>query len=235
MGHGTHVAGTVGSSDPEIGVATGVDVLGLRVGDAYGMNAADINEALRWVLQNRTEHNIIAVNMSLGGGFFATRPENDESVQQVREIIQELEEHGITVVSAAGNSYFANHLSNELRENLMSPAIASSLAVGAVWKDNSLQNVQTGGGSIDFETGADRITAFSQRLSTYDGMLFAPGAMIPSTVPGNGIGSKAGTSMASPMVAGAVALLQDAALTFGGRLLSTREVADILDLSLIHI
>ena len=235
VGHGTHVAGTVGSSDPEIGVATGVDVLGLRVGDAYGMNAADINEALRWVLQNRTEHNIIAVNMSLGGGFFATRPENDESVQQVREIIQELEEHGITVVSAAGNSYFANHLSNELRENLMSPAIASSLAVGAVWKDNSLQNVQTGGGSIDFETGADRITAFSQRLSTYDGMLFAPGAMIPSTVPGNGIGSKAGTSMASPMVAGAVALLQDAALTFGGRLLSTREVADILDRTAVQV
>ena len=235
VGHGTHVAGTVGSSDPEIGVATGVDVLGLRVGDAYGMNAADINEALRWVLQNRTEHNIIAVNMSLGGGFFATRPENDPSVQQVREIIQELEQNGITIVSAAGNSYFTNHLNNELRENLMSPAIASSLAVGAVWKDNSLTNVQTSGGSIDFTTGADRITAFSQRLSTYDGMLFAPGAMIPSTVPGNGIGSKAGTSMASPMVAGAVALLQDAALTFGGRLLSTREVADILDRTAVQV
>ena len=126
VGHGTHVAGTIGSSDPEIGVATGVDVLGLRVGDAYGMNTADINEALRWVLQHRTEHNIIAVNMSLGAGFFATRPDDDPSVQQVREIIQELEDHGITVVSAAGNSYFENHLNNDLRENLATPAIASS-------------------------------------------------------------------------------------------------------------
>ena len=235
VGHGTHVAGTVGSSDPELGVATGVDLLGLRVGDASGLNPADYVEALRWVLQHRTEHNIIAVNMSLGGGFFATRPDDDPSVQQVREIIQDLENHGITVVSAAGNSYFTNHLNNDLRENLASPAIASSLAIGAVWKDNSYTNVQTSGESIDFTTGADRIASFSQRLSTYDGMLFAPGAMIPSTVPGNGIGSMAGTSMASPMVAGAVALLQDAALTFGGRLLSTREVADILDRTAVQV
>ncbi|NBU96377.1 MAG: hypothetical protein EBS20_10925, partial [Actinobacteria bacterium] len=230
VGHGTHVAGTIGSSDPAIGVAPGVGLIGLRVGDQT-LYDSDILEALNWVKENRSEYNIVAVNMSLGADYYTKRPDggNDPSFDLFRGLISELENLGVAVVSAAGNDYFANHTDDALRENIAIPAIASSLAVGAVWKDGSVRNVQWGGGSVDITTGADRIASFSQRLSTYDGMLFAPGAFIPSTVPGNKVENKGGTSMASPMVAGAVALLQDAALTFGARLLSPREVASILE------
>ena len=114
-----------------------------------------------------------------------------------------------------------------MRENVSIPAIASTAAVGAVWEDDSVSNARWNG-SRDRTTDADRLVSFGQRLSTYDGMLFAPGAVIESTLPGDQIGGLAGTSMAAPMVSGTVALMQDAALTFGDRLLTPNEIRQIL-------
>jgi hypothetical protein len=71
------------------------------------------------------------------------------------------------------------------------------------------------------------VSAFSQR-SGLNNQLFAPGSKILSANVRGGSIEQYGTSMASPMVAGAVALLQDAAKTFAGRWLSPREVRDIL-------
>ncbi len=77
-------------------------------------------------------------------------------------------------------------------------------------------------------TGPDRIAEFSQRGAPgASATIFAPGAFILSTVPG-GYESWPGTSMAAPMVSGSVALIQEAALQFGGRLLSVPELRSIV-------
>ncbi|PNK16505.1 S8 family serine peptidase, partial [Cylindrospermopsis raciborskii] len=169
--------------------------------------------------------------MSLGipSAFYTQPPEGqgDPVYNSWGRLIQELEQAGVTVVSAAGNSYAQNHQNPSLRENVSIPAIASTAAVGAVWQDGTVSNARWSG-SRDNTTGADRLVSFSQRLSTYPGMLFAPGAIIESTLPGNQIGGLAGTSMATPMVSGVVALMQDAALTFGDRLLTPNEIRRIL-------
>ncbi len=233
-GHGTHVAGTIGATNSGLGTAPGVNLIGLRV---LGQNQrnADVAEALQWVLDNQATHRIVAVNMSMGWTVYLQSPDQvagSPLFMQLDSLIRKLEDAGVTVVSAAGNDYF-DHASdakplNPLRENVIAPAISSTIAGGAVWKDGSRSNVSWFG-PVDKTTGADRLVSFSQRLSTLDAMLFAPGAMIRSTVPGNRYELSAGTSMATPGITGVVALMQDASLQFGNRLLTPREVRDILN------
>lgn len=214
-GHGTHVAGTVASSNENIGVAPDAGLIGLQV--FGGAGSTTINDALRWVLTNHQAHNITAVNMSLSHTnsftkerFFLSEDDAIEAQDDIdrRALIDQLEDVGVTVVSAAGNGYgkFTS------KPGFVDPAIFSTLAVGAVEH-----------GAI----GADRIATFSQRLAAPNA-IFAPGVNILSTTPNATLTSLQGTSMASPHVAGSVALLQEVAQQFGGRTLSTAEVANFM-------
>ncbi len=241
--HGTHVAGIIGSIPDssrgyEGGVAPKVGLIGINVfqkdssGDVSASNRS-IEAGLQWVLDHRAQYHIVAVNMSLGEGIF-TSPDQVAGDVYVDEI-QRLEDAGVTVVSAAGNSYgiitdpSSGRQVNVEFPNSGSPGIVSTLDVGAVWDSNDGDHFLWGSGSVDVTTGADRVTSFSQRPPPGVGnSIFAPGAIITSTWPGNQLQAEQGTSQASPMVAGAVALVQDAAQTFGGRLLSVDEVRSII-------
>ena len=250
--HGTHVAGTIASELDELGVAPRARLIGIEplAGDT---DNAVVN-GLQWVKDNRQgtidgqDYQIVSVNMSLGFyGKFSTTIDNltplqgvftspeelnsrSETSPEVRSalLIRELEQAGIPVVSATGNDYQAHaFLRNEgiampttgqeiPVQNVSTPAIGSTIAAG----------------SINAEDGA--ISEFSQRLN-FQSMLHAPGGDIVSTVPigspddlGGGFGLMSGTSMASPHIAGAIALMQDAALTYGGRTLSPEEIQQIL-------
>ncbi len=223
-GHGTHVAGTIAATDENIGVAPGANLIGLRVLDSNVGSLTEVEDALEWVLANRELYNITAVNLSLGVGFYTS--ESGIQGDILSDDIQRLESAGITVVGAAGNDYFTNS-EEPNRENLAFPAISSTVAVGAVWQDGSASDISWQSGSIDYTTGADRITSFSQRLDAPN-VVFAPGALITSTLSGGGVGISAGTSQASPHVAGAIALIQQASLQFSGRLLTPEEVRELL-------
>lgn len=224
-GHGTHVAGIIGAVNQDIGVAPDVGLIGLR---AFGSNNQNfftrLEESFEWVLTNQERYNITAVNLSFGVGSFT--PESVLRGDIISDDIKRLEDAGITVIAAAGNGYFAN--SGEPNQaNLNFPAINSTLAVGAVWRDGTESNAVWRNGSIDYTTGADRIASFSQRLNVPN-FLFAPGSIITSTQLGGGVSRRGGTSQATPHVAGAVALLQEASLQFSDRLLTPEEVREIL-------
>ena len=223
--HGTHVAGTIGATDENFGVAPDVGLIGLRVLDRNGGGSfIKLQKALKWVLENREQYNITAVNISLGTGFYTSESQVRGDI--LADDIQRLETAGVTVVAAAGNSYVTNSDKSN-RANLSYPAISSTIAVGAVWQNNTVSRYEWSEGSIDYSTGADRIASFSQRLDVPN-MIFAPGAIISSTVPGSKIGDGGGTSQAAPHVAGSVTLLQEASLKFGGSLLTPEEVNEIL-------
>jgi len=93
-GHGTHVAGTIGSS--QYGVAAKTILHGVRVLDCDGGGSlSDVIAGMDWVVQQRIAlGRPVVANMSLGGGLNAAL--NDATSNMVRNDV-------VTVV-AAGNS-----------------------------------------------------------------------------------------------------------------------------------
>ena len=213
QGHGTHVAGTVGSSDANyLGAAPEVNIIALRVLDDNGSGTgADIMEALNWVVANASRYNVVAVNLSLGDMSFDTSSREGYLSTQFKALTNS----GVVVVSASGNSY-----GDYQQQGVSYPSSDPySLSVGAVFAS---------AGTFDGQKGVvDSIVGFTQR-SEKESDIFAPGVNIVAARNGGGAVGMSGTSMASPEVAGMVALAQQLAMKELGRRLSYEEIRDLM-------
>ncbi|HEX6974588.1 MAG TPA: S8 family peptidase [Vicinamibacterales bacterium] len=151
-GHGTHVAGLIGSRF--VGVAPGIRLIGLRVLDAQGLGqTSDVIKAIDFATDNAQALGIRAINLSLGHPVFEPAA-SDPLVQAVERAVRA----GIVVITASGN--FGVNKSTGLPgyAGVTSPGNApSSLTVGAI---NTFDTVTR----LD-----DRVTAYSSRgPSWYD-------------------------------------------------------------------
>ena len=166
-GHGTHVAGTIGSGT--YGVAKAVSLVPVRVLDCAGSGSlSGVIAGLDWVVANAVKPAV--VNMSLGGSVSTSL---DTAVSNTIN-------SGIQVVVAAGNS--------GADACQYSPArVPLALTVGAT-------------------TTTDARASYSNYGSCLD--VFAPGSSITSVwnTSISATNTISGTSMASPHVAGVVAL-----------------------------
>jgi subtilisin family serine protease len=200
-GHGTHVAGIIGSSNGSYsGVAPNVNLIALKVLDSTGSGTyGNVQSALDWVVANQARYHIAAVNLSLGVGNYTVNPytflDSDFST---------LKNDGVFVSVAAGNNFFTNNSAVGLDYPAVDPLVVS---VGAVY-DGNFGSLAWGSGARDYTTGPDHIASFSQRGPALS--IMAPGAMITSTYLHNTFQAMAGTSMASPVVAGASVLIHQA-------------------------
>lgn len=184
-GHGTNVAGIV------LGVAPDTRILALDVfrsnGYAYD---SDLLTALNWVLNNRATYSVASVNMSLGGGGYAEPCPADTLASPITY----LRNVDIITTIATGNNAYNGLIS--------SPAcVPDAVSVGAVYDSN----VGAIGYSVcsDTTTAADKVTCFTNTATFLT--ILAPGALI--TAAGS---TYAGTSQATPHVAGAAAVLKSA-------------------------
>ncbi len=199
-GHGTNVAGTV------VGVAPDTKILGLDVFSGNTSNAATQVAAIDFAIAQQATYNIRAINMSLGSAetYFTSpcsgvSPSRQTAFANARGV-------GILPIISSGNNAFSN---GSFHAGISAPAcIPGALPVGAVY-DSDIGSRTWGGPAqddkcTDATTTADKITCFSQSWTS--NQVLAPGAMISAA----GI-TMGGTSQAAPHIAGAVAVLHDAA------------------------
>lgn len=185
-GHGTHVAGIVGANGTVKGVAPQVTFYAYKVLNQYGSGSdsqviAGIERAVDPDQDPGTNDAVDVMNLSLGG----MGGRNDPVTVAVENAVRA----GVVAAVAAGNAGRAGFFT------VGSPGNAEhAITVGATDK-------------------SDVLADFSSRGPIPQGWLLkpditAPGVAISSTVPSNSYAVYDGTSMATPHVAGAAALLR---------------------------
>jgi len=181
-GHGTHVAGIAAANGDEVkGVAFNAKIMPIKVLDNDGGSDLDIAKGVQYAVNNGAK----VINMSLGGEGSLVAPELIEALQLAKR-------SGVTVVIAAGNERQSGGALRPGNPARFAAVQDLGIAVGAV--DD---------GRFLFE---DSNPAGEQRSN----FLVAPGVSVRSTLPGEKYGFLSGTSMATPHVAGVVALMLSA-------------------------
>jgi subtilisin family serine protease len=189
--HGTHVAGTIGAIDNGsgvVGVAPGARLWAVKVLNKRGSGYSSwIIAGIDWVAANAAT--IEVANMSLGGSGFS---------QAEYDAIQGAVNAGVAFAVAAGNE-------DDDANNYSPGGFDNVLSVSALADFNGLP----GGGApyTCYNDVDDTLAGFSNWGPEVD--IAAPGVCILSTYPleKGEYGTISGTSMASPHVAGALALL----------------------------
>lgn len=202
-GHGTHVSGIAGgngflSGGKYMGIAPECNIIALKILDATGKgNSADVLAGLQWILDNKDKFNIRVINLSIG-----TKDEgpNDPLIRAV----EKLWDSGIVVVIAAGNN-------GPNKSSVTSPGICKKVITVGASDDHKTVNIW-----------GDSLINFSGRGPTSECIIkpdvIAPGANIISCLSkevknlksvDNNYAMMSGTSMSTPIVTGAIALLLD--------------------------
>jgi len=195
-GHGTHVAGIIAgngysSRGKYVGIAPKANILGIKaLNEQGGGNISDVVAAISYVVETKDKYNTKILNLSLG------TPANIPCEKDpLCKAVDAATKAGLIVVVAAGNS-------GPKEGTILSPGISRNvITVGAVDDKRTT------------DPSDDTIAPFSSRGPTIEGLIkpdiVAPGVNIRSlsNKSYDGYLSLSGTSMATPLVSGSVALL----------------------------
>lgn len=206
--HGTHVAGIVGgngvcSGGKYSGIAPECNLIGVKILDRDGNgDTAEVLAGIQWVITNRERYNIRILNLSIGTG-------DHGSETPLIKAVEAAWDRGIVICAAAGNNGPAPN-------TVTSPGISRKVITVGSSDDQS-----------SVEIWGDTLVNFSGRGPTSECIIkpdiIAPGSNIVSclcTTPnitgkkkaefkavGENYAKMSGTSMSTPMVSGAVALM----------------------------
>ncbi|NEB00884.1 S8 family peptidase [Streptomyces sp. SID13726] len=195
FGHGTHVASTVAGSGAKSGgkykgVAPGAKLLNGKVLDDWGDGTdSGIIAGMEWAVAQGAD----VVNLSLGGPDLPGIDPLEETVNRLSA------ESGALFVIAAGNS-------GDGERTLGSPGTAASaLTVGAVDKSDVLADFSSRGPRVGDSGVKPDLTAPGVAITAASAAGSVLSQYYPSDIPG--YLTIDGTSMATPHVAGAAAIL----------------------------
>jgi subtilisin family serine protease len=201
-GHGTHVAGLVAL------VAPAAHIMPVRVLDADGVgNAWVLAEALLWALDPDgnpdTDDAAHVINLSLGS---LTRTRILDTIAQIATCAPAVPDDAI------GDRSDPGYADDERR----CAGGRGAVVIAAAGNDasGSLKEYPAAEGAYGlFSVGASNVTNRQASFTNFGPWidLAAPGDGLTSTLPGGIYGTWSGTSMASPLVAGAAALVRSVA------------------------
>ena len=215
--HGTHVAGTIAAARNGtgiVGVAPNVRIASVKVVNDDGFIYPEY--AVCGFVEAGLKHMDVTNNSYYVDPFefyCEDQPDQYAAKEAVRRAVTWSTSRGVVHAAAAGNS--AHDLTDKSSfQDLGSPddgtAVTRTLNSGCEDIPTELDGVVTVSSLQRFPTGTlqSRLSSFSNRgLGKID--VAAPGSSILSTiVNNNGYGFKSGTSMASPHVAGVLALMK---------------------------
>lgn len=234
-GHGTHVAALAAgngriSSGQYVGIAPNANLINLRVLNSQGLGTTGtVLRALDWIATNRAAYNIRVVNMSLGMPAVDSY-RNDPICRAVRRLV----DAGVVVFAAAGNNGKDSD-GNKVYGHIHSPGNEpSAITVGATntfgtdaRDDDGVASFSSRGPTRSFITDDDGVSHFDNIIKPD---LVAPGnKLIEAEAVNNylvtqtpsldaGVSGStprkmmylSGTSMATPVAAGAAALMLQA-------------------------
>lgn len=176
-GHGTHCAGVIGARENGVGMIGIAPETELLIGKVLGDSGAGTGQAVAEGIRWGVQQGAQVISMSLGG------PQPDELIGRA---IEAAVSAGVFVLCAAGNTGRENDVNFPARWKGRPRPERDTIAVAAVDREG-------------------RVAPFSSRGPEVD--IAAPGVEIVSAFPGGGYAELSGTSMATPFVAGVVALV----------------------------
>jgi serine protease AprX len=243
FGHGTHVAGIIagngsdsqiGYSHSYIGLAPNANIINLRVLDGNGAGSdSQVIAAIQRAVQLKDTYNIRVINLSLGRNIYESYTQ-DPLCQAVEAAWQA----GIVVVVAAGNNGRDNSHGTDGYATIEAPGNDPTvITVGATKTndtptrvDDTIASYSSKGPTLldhvvkpDLVAPGNRIVSLespgSLLATTFSSLVVTPGRTCvfgSCTIPLGGQYMRlSGTSMATPVVAGAAALMiqQDPTVT----------------------
>ena len=180
-GHGTHVSGTIGATGNNslgvVGVNWNVRIMGLKFLGSGG--GGSIFGAIQAINYMIDAKNRYGLNLKVANNSWGGAGYS----KALEDAISKANDAGIIFVAAAGNESTNNDILPSYPANYNLPNVVSVAAIDS----------------------AQSLAFFSNYGSIVD--IAAPGVAILSTLPNSNYGSLSGTSMATPHVSGALALL----------------------------
>ena len=210
FGHGTHLAGIIAgrnsaATDGFTGIAPGVKLTSIRIGVTNG--AVDVSQAIAaidWAVEHRNDdpaNPIRVINLAYG-----TNGTQDYTVDPLAFAVENAWRKGIVVVAAAGNGGASARLSNPAYDPYVLTVGAADTRNTVDARDDTVASFSSRG------TAARKVDVLAPGRSIAS--LRAPGALIDQDYPAARSGTRffrgSGSSQASAVVSGAVALMLQA-------------------------